>query len=309
MSDEPRPLRQPGLVVYACGVATSLFAIWIVNLMQDHGENPMGWYANAIIPVGALIVGAVSGLGYALGSYFLNVKLSKSFIMFMLVTACLDYASMNFVTYVNLMESVHGDPARYSFIDWFRESTEGMTFKRSSSSDDGGALGMAGYFFRVLELVGFSLGVVAPCFVVFGKPYCRPCQKYLKPNLTRTLSSPVTIADWKKKPRKERPAFLETAVNELLARIQPLLDSFATLPLAEVRSSLEASGEPKTAKGTLGSVAFVVTKCPVCDTHHISAAMTNITNNKKPKTTTLASIDKPVPPPATAGQSGEVSSV
>ena len=42
MSDHPRQLRQPGLVVYACGIATSFAAVWIVNLMQ-RTTTPTRW--------------------------------------------------------------------------------------------------------------------------------------------------------------------------------------------------------------------------------------------------------------------------
>lgn len=106
------------------------------------------------------------------------------------------------------------------------------------------------------------------------------------------------VADWKKTPRKERPAFLEAGINELIASVQPLLTSLGTLPLDEVRSAVESSGEIKSVKGSIGSIKVDVKKCPICDSHHISAAITNITNNKKPKTTSIATINKPEQPVA-----------
>ena len=57
--DPPKKLRQPGLIVYCCGLATSALVLWLVNLMNDHGVNIMGWYLNGIIPGGALLVGMV----------------------------------------------------------------------------------------------------------------------------------------------------------------------------------------------------------------------------------------------------------
>ncbi len=293
MSENARPLRQPGLIVYGCGIATSLIAIWVVSRMQDHGENPMGWYANGIIPVGAFLVGLASGLGYAIASYFLNVKLSKPFVMFMLLTACLDYASMQFVIYSDLVEKAHVNPAAYTFVQWFREATEGMVFKRSSSTEAGGELGMWGYGYRLLELIGFAGGVASPCGVVLGQAYCRSCQKYLKRHYGRTVSSPVLIEDWKKVPKKERPQFLENAITGLIEELHPLLQSLQAMPLDEVRPLLDSTGGPKAVKNTLCSVSIMVRKCPLCDSHHITATLTNMTNDRKVRSTVIMTSDKP----------------
>ena len=91
MSASNQSLRQPGLIVYLCGLGTSALALWLVQIANDNGENIMGWYANGIIPAGALLVGIASGLGYAIGSRVLNVKLSKAFVFGMITTAIIDY--------------------------------------------------------------------------------------------------------------------------------------------------------------------------------------------------------------------------
>ncbi|MDB6004682.1 MAG: hypothetical protein JWR15_1669, partial [Prosthecobacter sp.] len=100
MNTSSKPLRQPGLLVYLCGLGTSALALWLVQLANDHGENIMGWYANGIIPAGALIVGMASGLGYAIGSRVLNVKLSKAFVAGMITTAVVDYFAAQYLTYL-----------------------------------------------------------------------------------------------------------------------------------------------------------------------------------------------------------------
>ena len=51
-----RAVRQPGLIVYGCGLVTSVLALAAVELLNKSGANVMGWYINGILPAGALLV-------------------------------------------------------------------------------------------------------------------------------------------------------------------------------------------------------------------------------------------------------------
>ena len=99
-------LRQPGFVVYLCGLGTSILALGAVELLNNSGTNIMGLYANGVIPAGALIVGIGSGLGYAIASRVLQVKLLTPFIVAMVFTALVDYGAAQYLTYQNLLEKL-----------------------------------------------------------------------------------------------------------------------------------------------------------------------------------------------------------
>ena len=117
MNSSGKRLRQPGLIVYFSGVGTSALVLWLVHYLNDSQQfNVMGWYVNGILPVGALLVGAASGAGYAVASRLLQVKLSRAFVLGMITTAILDYFAAQYLTYTNILERLHVAADRYTFM-------------------------------------------------------------------------------------------------------------------------------------------------------------------------------------------------
>jgi hypothetical protein len=53
-------------IVLAAGGFTTLAALAGVFALGRHGTNIMGWYANYVIPAGALLVGMACASGYAI---------------------------------------------------------------------------------------------------------------------------------------------------------------------------------------------------------------------------------------------------
>jgi hypothetical protein len=292
-----RPLRQPGLFVYLAGLGTSAFALWIVHLLNDSGTNVMGWYVNGILPAGALLVGLLSGVGYAVASRVLNVKLSRAFVFGMITTAIVDYAAAQYLTWQHLMEKFHADPAQYTFIDWFRDSCEQMAFtsSRSGSDEPGSALGVWGYFFKFLELAGYALGAMLPSLGVFGMPYCKGCQYYLKSHRKGYLSSEEQWADTKKLSSKERGPALEACIQKLVDRTQPVVAEMAETSLAACERAVEAL-DAAAAKGSSANVLFHLKKCPSCEAHFIELTLTNYKVDKQVGSTSLLKLDKTAAP-------------
>ncbi len=297
MSTPSKSLRQPGLIVYLCGLGTSALALWLVQIMNDNGENIMGWYANGIIPAGALIVGIASGLGYALGSRFLNVKLSKAFVFGMITTAILDYFAAQYLTYLSLIERMHIPQERYGFIDYLREISEGMSFKKRHSEESGDPLGMWGYLYKLLEIGGYSLGAMFPSLMVFGMPYCKNCQLYLKKHRTGHIHTPEQWSVVKKLKSKERLPALQAAIKALTDRANQITAPIAAAPLAETEAAI--SGLDQTIqKDAAARITYTLKKCPTCDAHHLELSLTNYTVDKKVAVNNVAKIDKTTPPAA-----------
>jgi len=297
MSTPSKSLRQPGLIVYLCGLGTSALALWLVQIANDNGENIMGWYANGIIPAGALIVGIASGLGYAVGSRFLNVKLSKAFVFGMITTAIIDYFAAQYLTYLSLVERLHIPPERYGFIDYLREISEGMSFKSRNSGEPGSPLGAWGYLYKLLEIGGYSVGAMLPSMMVFGMPYCKNCQQYLKKHRTGHLHAPEQWSVVKKLKSKERLPALQAAIQALTARANQFTAPIAAAPLAETEAAV-ASLDQTIQKDAAARITYTLKKCPRCDAHHLQLDLTNFTVDKKVANTTVAKIDKtelPVP--------------
>ena len=161
MNSSGKRLRQPGLIVYFSGVGTSALVLWLVHYLNESQHfNVMGWYVNGILPVGALLVGAASGAGYAVASRLLQVKLSRAFVLGMITTAILDYFAAQYLTYTNILERLHVAADRYTFVDYIRDICEKMSFKDAHSDKPGSPLGLFGYFFKLLEIAGYACRTV-----------------------------------------------------------------------------------------------------------------------------------------------------
>lgn len=292
MATSSKSPRQPGVIVYLCGLGTSALALWLVHYLNEHQQfNVMGWYVNAVIPVGALLVGIASGLGYAVASRVLQVKLSKAFVMGMITTAIIDYFAAQYLTYTHILERYHVSPESYGFVAYIREISEGMSFQSRRSGEAGSPLGMWGYAFKFLEMSGYALGAMLPSLTVFGMPYCRSCQQYLKPHRSGHIHSQAQWSTVKKLGKKERLGALEEAIQTLADRSNEITGSIATAPLAETESAL-AGLDQTVQKDAAARVTFTLKKCPQCEAHHLTLTLTNFTVDKQVKFGDLAKIDK-----------------
>ena len=294
MSTDSRPLRQPGLIVYACGLGTSVLVLWIVNALNEAGTNVMGWYANGILPIGALLVGAGSGVGYAVASRYMQVKPSRAFVYGMLTTAVIDYAAAQYITYTNLLEQAQIPADAYGFTDYIRDICERMTFQRNGDQKPGNPLGIWGYLFKVLEISGYAFGAMCPVMIVSRMPYCKACQRFLKPHRTGILSSTANWREIKPLGKKEREAALQAAIGELGARVEQVVARIAQGSLAETTAEIEAL-DRAAAEGTAARMAFTLTKCPTCDSHHVQLQLHHWTVDKKQAHGQAGAIDKTAP--------------
>ncbi len=287
-----KTLRQPGLIVYLAGVATSALALWGVNVALAHDVNILGWYVNAIIPVGALCIGIASGAGYAIASWKLHVKLSKSFVLGMLTTGLVDYAAAQYLNWSSLLEQHHVSADVYPFLQFLRDQCETMTFSSSHSSGSSPTeLGMFGYFFKALEIAGFAGGTMIPSAFLFAMPYCKRCQFYLKKQHVGYVSSPMTRKELFATPRKERKATLERIVGELTTHGHQLAQSLHALPLQETADAVQGL-DTKAIKDAAANLAVTLKKCPSCDGHHLHLAVAYTTLDRKQGNNKVVDLDK-----------------
>jgi hypothetical protein len=283
-------VRQPGLLVYLCGLGTSALVLWLAHLLAEGGTNVMGWYVNAIIPAGAILVGFLSGSGYALGSYFLEIKLSRAFVLGMITTAILDYWAAEYLAYSRLLKSHHASPDAYPFFRYVRDVCENMTFK-SSSSASGTELGVGGYFFKLLELTGFTLGMMGPSAFLRAIPYCRRCQRYLKVEHTGYLESEMRRKELDAQPRKERPLALQNAVAQVWQAATQRVTDVPRATLDETRT-LVRELNPRHERASTAQVEFKLRKCPACEGHHLRVTLNYLGLDKRPVIKQIAVFDK-----------------
>src|ERR1700761_7758078 len=91
------------LPVIFSGVATSALALLGVYLLDVRASDfhIMGWYADYVLPVGALIVGVVASSGYGLASWFTGVKITRSLLLIVLCLQLGCYTAAQYIEFAN----------------------------------------------------------------------------------------------------------------------------------------------------------------------------------------------------------------
>src|SRR5262245_22630652 len=92
---------KPYFFVLQSGLITSALALagvyWLNKNTDDF--NIMGWYADYIIPVGAVIVGFAAGSGYGLASWYTGVRISRWLLVTVLLLQAVSYVAAEYVEY------------------------------------------------------------------------------------------------------------------------------------------------------------------------------------------------------------------
>jgi len=263
--------RNPNSLVVLFGLMTMAISLAIVYFLSATEFNIIGWFALFILPVG---VGIVSGLGYFLGSKWTNSKIGKSFYYRIFFLSIVGFILSYYVTY---LASV--DPNQASFFEYLKFNAESSTFT-TDDGDEGKPLGIWGWLFMGLEGLGFSIGSLVPVLFLSQAPYCDSCRYYLKKQDKRFICSPLVRADLKKKKGEEYKAVLVSAIESVNNPASDLLNLIQSATLSDTVAALEHIPTDKTPK-TLARVAVKLSKCPACETHNLTATLTNKTTGDK----------------------------
>jgi hypothetical protein len=170
--------RRPGMLVLLAGVGTSaatLGLLYAVNALFPE-FHLMGWYANFVIPLGAMLVGLVAGSGYGVASWMTGAKISKGLLFQIVLLQIAVYFFSQYVEFLLIKRQLGNPPI--AFLDYFDAITRAFAF--NNNGRPGVPFGAWGYGMRALEIAGFSLcGLVAPA-ILFSVPYCESCQVYMR---------------------------------------------------------------------------------------------------------------------------------
>ena len=196
--------EQSYLLVLISGLATTALALVGVYVLDAKTDfHIMGWYANYILPIGAVLVGVVASSGYGLASWFSGIKITRSLLWMVLVFQLAAYFAAQYIEFKgrNLVHLRDGSPVR--FIEYFDAMARSFAWKQDNGSP-GTPLGVWGYAFRGLEIIGFAAGGLIVPLVLRKKPYCQTCQRYMRTRQLGLVPSSVP----KKKVKKSDVAGL-----------------------------------------------------------------------------------------------------
>jgi hypothetical protein len=174
------PAQDRRMVVILGGLATTalaLLAVWALDHFTDD-VHVMGWYANYVLPVGALLVGLVASSGYGVASWATGEKITKSLLWTVLLLQIGAYFVGQYIEFRGLgLHYKDGTPV--GFLTYFDFAARAFAWKKDDGTS-GEPLGIWGYAFRLLEIAGFCAGSLIAPLAMKALPYCDSCRTYMK---------------------------------------------------------------------------------------------------------------------------------
>lgn len=149
-----------------------------------------------ILPIGAIILGLISGVGFSVGSYVTHHKpqwydaavIATLLILTIAATQYVDYS-----TFVLPNGQKASDLA--DFETFFRLSTETAHLRVGRTLHaDAGEVGWFGYILFAVEVAAFLIAGISNYAIILGFPACHTCPTYLRKIKTR--STPPLSVRW-----------------------------------------------------------------------------------------------------------------
>lgn len=253
--------------VVAAGSFTTLVALYIVYALAHRGTYIMGWYANFIIPAGALLVGMTAASGYGFAAYATGLKMTPRLMWSVAGQLALSY----FIAQYEEFRMVIRESSPISFWEWFDITTRAFSFSDRSGAP-GSALGLLGYGVRALELAGFVGGGVMVPLILRARPYCDPCRTYRRSHLIAVLPAGAPERVFGKVPPEEDQAARETG----LAGTQAIFNAALDGQRDELESQIGSHGplsEKRAAHKRTGHINVHLVRCPRCADGWLSAQL------------------------------------
>lgn len=286
MAGEPaRISRKPYLFVLLCGIITSVLALAGVYWLNKNATDfhIMGWYADYVIPAGAIIVGLIAGSGYGIASWVTGVRISQWLLWAVVLLQTGAYVGAEYVEYRDVLNEfqqrgrIQVQPGNFpSFTEYYDLKARNFAWKNKHGNGAGDPLGGWGYFFVLLGAAGFILGgLIAPA-ILFATPYCDGCQRYMTRKVLGVLPAAVPVRKISKKDAVAQASYAleqeEAAARADLA-VARLREAIATGNAAAFRLELSAAGIVKQNNKLSRKVDVSLTWCRNCDGGRIALTL------------------------------------
>lgn len=267
------------LVLVAGLISTALALLGVWALSRFAGENVMGWYANYVIPTGAVLVGLVASSGFGAASWKTGTKVTGPLLLAVAAVLVGGYWAAQYVEFRLLFPdgAVKADGSAAGFLDYYGAVTR--TFAWVEHGKHGAPLGAWGYAIRVGDVIGFSGGGLAIPLVMRKLPYCAACGLYMRSPVVALLPAglePKRISKKDAGALAAREAQAKEAFARGQAALERLFDAGRKGDAAAFGVTLaeEAPRARKRATGKLAArIQVKLVHCPRCAAGEVRASV------------------------------------
>ncbi len=265
------------LPVLLGGLASTALTLVGVYLLSAHTEDfqIMGWYANYVIPVGAILVGFAASSGYGLGSWLAGVKVSGGLLLGIMGLQVGAYFAGQYIEFRSL-GLFYEDGTPVDFVSWFHWSAVSFAWVQDDGSP-GAPLGMWGYGLRALEIAGFTGGSLLGPAVLRSKPYCEACSRYMKVRREALIPASVPARKIKKNDTEAQLSYdqeQQATLEEAMAAVESLGEMAGTGDSSGFRALLtERAGDAKSAGKLPVRFQVQMSSCPGCHAGELKTSL------------------------------------
>ncbi len=301
--------KNAGIMVILLGIVTTIISLALIWFLNSIGFYLFGLTVLFVVPAGALLFGAVAGSGYAIGSQFTGVKVGGGLLVLIAALLVGGYGTAQYLDYKawtgNQQQSFqdaieqfkaagkaaaleNGEqfdeaafdeafkqdmkPKPIGFLEYYDSTTRNMSFGEvvEFEGDQRGApLGILGYGFRLLEILGFSLGGLIAPLALRASPYCRECQIYKKTHQLGLLPAGVKPRKVKKKDTAGQAQLEKDIQTALDGGLQLVNETAEAATEDNVSAFQDMMGAMKSNKKEIGKmtsrVQVELQYCPDCN--------------------------------------------
>jgi hypothetical protein len=191
------PFPLPVLLCGLASTAAALVGIYVLDRVAPD-FNIMGWYADYVLPIGALLVGIVASSGYGIASWVSGLKITKKMLWIILALQSIAYFAAQYIEFEHLNLAHRSDNSPVGFFEYYDFGARSFAWQKHDGTP-GEPLGVFGYFFRALEMIGFAAGGLIVPVAMRGKPYCDGCQRYMRTRQLAYFPASLPLKKIKKK--------------------------------------------------------------------------------------------------------------
>jgi len=177
------------LSVVVCGLITSVVVAVILGTIQSAtGYVLYGYSWWFVLPVGAAVSGVVASMGYNWSAKALDYRPTAA-----LLTAMVGISVATFflIYWIDFTESNYATTYSNFLTHQLNNTSISIGFKHKDTDFDTPDIdiGAAGYFFALLQIVGFGAGGYVMYSVLKDEAYCDRCETYMKEAGKQTVFS------------------------------------------------------------------------------------------------------------------------